>query len=159
MLKILSRVTTQTEGRIARVRAGDRSWKVADRCNQAAGRPRGRLPLGSPKGEMSGSERINGQIASLLEVGTGFHPELTVPSEVSFALHRPSRETEGPAACRPRQRGKLLGRLPQGSPKGETSGNERVNEQPKVGPKGAAPEGRRKSKYFPERGDFGDAEG
>ena len=29
----------------------------------------------------------------------------------------------------------------------------------KVGPKGAAPEGRRKSKYFPERRDFGDAEG
>jgi ABC-type multidrug transport system fused ATPase/permease subunit len=77
LLKILSRVTTQSEGRIARVRAGDRSWKVADRCNQAAGRPRGRLPQGSPKGEMSGSERINGQIASLLEVGTGFHPELT----------------------------------------------------------------------------------
>jgi hypothetical protein len=125
LLKILSRVTTQTEGRIARVRAGDRSWKVADRCNQAAGRPRGprqrgpllgnrgagvrrerlpkgsseggarwepcesncrkvarrvrrvgtsesTLPQGSPRGEMSGSERINGQIASLLEVGTGF---------------------------------------------------------------------------------------
>jgi plasmid stabilization system protein ParE len=95
LLKILSRVTQQTEGRIARVRAGDRSWKVADRCNQAAGRPRGRLPQGSPKGEMSGSERINGRIASLLEVGTGFHPELTVPSEVSFALHGPGREPEG----------------------------------------------------------------
>ncbi|MFM8716980.1 MAG: ATP-binding cassette domain-containing protein, partial [Spartobacteria bacterium] len=61
LLKILSRVTTQTEGRIARVRAGDRSWKVADRCNQAAGRPRGRLPLGSPKGESrpwGGRERL-----------------------------------------------------------------------------------------------------
>jgi len=59
LLKILSRVTTQSEGRI----------------------------------------KVRGRIASLLEVGTGFHPELTVPSEVSFALHRPSRETEGPAAC------------------------------------------------------------
>jgi hypothetical protein len=39
------------------------------------------------------------------------------------------------------------------------SGSERINEQPKVGPKGAAPKGRRKSKYFPERGDSGDAEG
>jgi hypothetical protein len=39
-------------------------------------------------------------IASLLEVGTGFHPELTVPSEVSFALHGPGREPEGWEACR-----------------------------------------------------------
>ena len=30
-----------------------------------------------PQGETNGSERINGRIASLLEVGTGFHPELT----------------------------------------------------------------------------------
>jgi hypothetical protein len=28
------------------------------------------------------------------------------------------------------------------------SGSERINEQPEVGPKGAAPKGRRKSKYF-----------
>ena len=28
------------------------------------------------------------------------------------------------------------------------SGSERINEQPKVGPKGAAPKGRRKSKYL-----------
>ena len=34
----------------------------------------------------------------MLEVGTGFHPELTEPSEVSFALHGPGRETEGWAA-------------------------------------------------------------
>jgi lipopolysaccharide transport system ATP-binding protein len=58
LLKILSRVTTQSEGRI----------------------------------------KVKGRIASLLEVGTGFHPELTVPSEVSFALHGPRRETEGWAA-------------------------------------------------------------
>ena len=32
---------------------------------------------GSPQGETNGSERINGRITSLLEVGTGFHPELT----------------------------------------------------------------------------------
>jgi len=32
---------------------------------------------GSPQGETNRSERINGRIASLLEVGTGFHPELT----------------------------------------------------------------------------------
>ena len=58
LLKILSRVTTQSEGRI----------------------------------------KVRGRIASLLEVGTGFHPELTEPSEVSFALHGPGRETEGWAA-------------------------------------------------------------
>jgi lipopolysaccharide transport system ATP-binding protein len=32
---------------------------------------------GSPQGETNGRERINGRIAPLLEVGTGFHPELT----------------------------------------------------------------------------------
>ena len=58
MLKILSRVTTQSSGQI----------------------------------------KVKGRIASLLEVGTGFHPELTEPSEVSFALHGPGRETEGWAA-------------------------------------------------------------
>jgi hypothetical protein len=31
------------------------------------------------------------------------------------------------------------------------SGSERINEQPKVGPKGAAPKGRRKSKYLHQR--------
>ena len=40
------------------------------------------------------------RIASLLEVGTGFHPELTGPSEVSFALHGPRREPKGWEACR-----------------------------------------------------------
>ena len=60
LLKILSRVTTQTEGRI----------------------------------------KVRGRIASLLEVGTGFHPELTGPGEVSFALHGPRREPEGWEACR-----------------------------------------------------------
>jgi len=44
--------------------------------------------------QSSGQIKVRGRIASLLEVGTGFHPELTVPSEVSFALHGPGRETE-----------------------------------------------------------------
>jgi hypothetical protein len=44
--------------------------------------------------------KVRGRIASLLEVGTGFHPELTEPSEVGFALHGPSREPEGWDACR-----------------------------------------------------------
>jgi hypothetical protein len=39
--------------------------------------------------------KVKGRIASLLEVGTGFHPELTGPSEVSFALHGPRREPKG----------------------------------------------------------------
>jgi hypothetical protein len=60
LLKILSRVTTQSEGQI----------------------------------------KVRGRIASLLEVGTGFHPELTGPGEVSFALHGPRREPEGWEACR-----------------------------------------------------------
>ena len=81
LLKILSRVTTQSEGRI----------------------------------------KARGRIASLLEVGTGFHPELT-------------------------------GLEPQGWEARRTS-NQRLARR------GAAPEGRRKSKYFPEWGDFGDAEG
>ena len=51
--------------------------------------------------QSSGQIKVKGRIASLLEVGTGFHPELTVPSEVSFALHGPGRETESwPSARR-----------------------------------------------------------
>jgi hypothetical protein len=50
--------------------------------------------------QSSGQIKVKGRIASLLEVGTGFHPELTEPSEVGFALHGPSREPEGWDACR-----------------------------------------------------------
>ena len=35
--------------------------------------------------QSSGQIKVRGRIASLLEVGTGFHPELTGPGEVSFA--------------------------------------------------------------------------
>jgi lipopolysaccharide transport system ATP-binding protein len=81
LLKILSRVTTQSSGQIKVTQA---AWEAARETAE-----------GSPQGETNGSERINGRIASLLEVGTGFHPELTGPSEVSFALHGPRREPEG----------------------------------------------------------------
>jgi ABC-type multidrug transport system fused ATPase/permease subunit len=64
LLKILSRVTTQTSGSI-KVHPGGLGSRSED-CR-----------VGSPKGETNGSDRINGRIASLLEVGTGFHPELT----------------------------------------------------------------------------------
>jgi len=81
LLKILSRVTTQSLGQIKLTQA---AWEAARETAE-----------GSPQGETNGSERINGRIASLLEVGTGFHPELTGPSEVSFALHGPRREPKG----------------------------------------------------------------
>ncbi len=82
LLKILSRVTGQTSGRI-KVHPGGLGSRSED-CR-----------VGSSKGETNGSDRINGRIASLLEVGTGFHPELTGPSEVGLALHGPRREPEG----------------------------------------------------------------
>jgi ABC-type oligopeptide transport system ATPase subunit len=50
--------------------------------------------------QSSGQIKVKGRIASLLEVGTGFHCELTGPSEVGFALHGLSREPEGWEACR-----------------------------------------------------------
>ena len=50
--------------------------------------------------QSSGQIKVKGRIASLLEVGTGFHPELTGPGEVSFALHGPRREPKGWEACR-----------------------------------------------------------
>ena len=74
-------------------------------------------------GQTSGRIKVKGRIASLLEVGTGFHPELTGSSEVGFALHGPRREPKdwpparrvlrlGEGACRTRRLGKPLGRLP-----------------------------------------------
>ena len=62
--------------------------------------------------QSSGQIKVRGRIASLLEVGTGFHPELTGPSEVGFALHGSRREPEGWEARRTRRLGKPLGRLP-----------------------------------------------
>jgi ABC-type multidrug transport system fused ATPase/permease subunit len=50
--------------------------------------------------QSSGQIKVKGRIASLLEVGTGFHPILT------------GREPEGWEACRTRRLGKPLGRLP-----------------------------------------------
>jgi hypothetical protein len=63
LLKILSRVTTQSSGQIKVTQA---AWEAARETAE-----------GCPQGETNGRERINGRIASLLEVGTGFHPELT----------------------------------------------------------------------------------
>jgi lipopolysaccharide transport system ATP-binding protein len=104
LLKILSRVTTQSEGRI----------------------------------------KVKGRIASLLEVGTGFHPELTGRENIFLngailgmrkaEIARKFDEIVEFSGCAryidtpvTQAAGQPLGRLPQGSPKGETSGSERIN--------------------------------
>ena len=94
--------------------------------------------------QSSGQIKVKGRIASLLEVGTGFHPELTGRENIFLngailgmrkaEIARKFDEIVEFSGCAryidtpvTQATGQPLGRLPQGSPKGETSGNERVN--------------------------------
>jgi hypothetical protein len=90
LLKILSRVTTQSSGQI-KVHPGGLGSRSGD-CR-----------IGSPKGETNGSERINGRIASLLEVGTGFNPILTGREPKGWEARRTSNRRLARRAQRRRE--------------------------------------------------------
>jgi hypothetical protein len=58
---------------------------------------------GSPQGETNRSERINGRIASLLEVGTGFNPILTGREPKGWEARRTSNRRLARRAQRRRE--------------------------------------------------------
>jgi hypothetical protein len=103
--------------------------------NQAAGQPLGRLPQGSPKGEMSGSERINttllkmlnglikpdrgsitmrGRVGALIALGAGFNPILTGACGIT-AAHFTGQGGN-------RRAGRPVGRATAGWPEGCSAG-------------------------------------
>jgi energy-coupling factor transporter ATP-binding protein EcfA2 len=118
--------------------------------NQAAGQPLGRLPQGSPKGEMSGSERIN---TTLLKMLNGLikpdRGSITMRGRVaSWSMQKTPQANGAPLHSLPatlyssQRRRRPLGltkKEPERRAAQRTESLGRLKEeQPKVGPKGAA---------------------
>ena len=94
-----------------------------------------------PQGETNGSERINGRIASLLEVGTGFHPELTGRANIFLngaILGMRKAEPERRGCAENRKSGMAEGRATEGWPNGRSIGGDASQRVPQAGPQGFA---------------------
>jgi hypothetical protein len=141
LLKILSRVATQSSGQIKVTQA---DWEAARETAE-----------GSPQGETNGSERINGSIASLLEVGTGFHPELTGREPEGWEARRTSNRRLAQRVQRRRggaNQNIFLNGAILGMRKAEPRHWVRRDRLPQAGPQGFANRGERKPNFDCGRG-------
>ena len=97
--------------------------------------------------QSSGQIKVKGRIASLLEVGTGFHPELTGRENIFLngaILGMRKAEPERRGCAENRNSGKPVGRATEGWPNGRSIGGDASQRVPQAGPQGFAGRATRK---------------
>jgi ATPase subunit of ABC transporter with duplicated ATPase domains len=91
--------------------------------------------------QSSGQIQVKGRIASLLEVGTGFHPELTGRENIFLngaILGMRKAEPKRWGGAENRRPGKAEGRATEGWPEGCSIGDDANQRLPQAGPQGFA---------------------